>query len=98
MASLGFLWIWLARFTSLGSLRASALHFYRICLGMVGSFVSPSLLSDFFRVPLGLAEGLNSSGFLWRRASLLGIYLGLSCLGFAGFAGFCGSHFFMASA
>ena len=51
--------------------------------------------SDFFRVPLGLAEGLSSSGFLWRRASLLRVSLGLSCLGFAGF---CRSHFLMVSA
>ena len=27
--------------------------------------------SDFFRVSLGLAEGLTFSGLLWRRASLL---------------------------
>ena len=54
--------------------------------------------SDIFRVPLGLAEGLSSSGFLWRRASLLSASLGLSCLGFAGFAGWRGSHFFMVSA
>ena len=52
--------------------------------------------SDFF--PLGLADGLSSSGFLWRRASLRRVSLGLSCLGFAGFAGFCGSQFFMVSA
>ena len=67
------------------------------CLGFVG--VGCGVFgSDFFRVPLGLAEGLSSSGFLWRRASLLRVSLGLSGLGFAALAGFCGSHFFMVSA
>ena len=65
-------------------------------LGFVG--VGGVFGSDFSRVPLGLAEGLSSSGLLLRRASLLRASLGLSCFGFAGFAGFCGSHFFMVSA
>ena len=56
----------------------------------------PSLL--YFRVCWGgLPAGVR---VLWRRALLLRVSLGLSCLGFAGFVGFSWSHFnfFMVSA
>ena len=75
--STGFVWVWLVL-----SWPSLSLGFVGVGCGVFGS--------DFFRVPLGLAGGLSSSGLLWRRASPLRVSLGLFCLGSLGLRDFAG--------
>ena len=85
--SIGFVWVRLVRFFH-GRL------FFRV-VG-VGCRVFGS---DFFRVPLGLVEGLSSSGFLLRRLHYLAFpwaCLAWGTLGLRDFAGLTSLWFLQA--